>query len=399
MEGATFVITSLQTWEMGMGTTIRNFTLELSKKNRVIYINTPLDHATWLRNKLNHREDYRLDVIRKKTSPLRKINENLWVLDFPFMASSINKIPSPFLFDYFNRINNKHIGKYIKEQLHNLGINDFLLFIDTDIYRSFYLKELLKPRLSIYYRRDYIIGVSYWKKHGSRLEPLLAAKSDLVLCNSRLFCEELKKYNTEVYLLETGVNLDLYNAEKVYQIPIDIKDIPHPIIGYVGSIFSLRLDENLLCALAEKRQNYSFLFIGPEDEVFKQSKLHKMENVYFTGTRPMSELPAYVSAFDVCINPQKVNEITIGNYPLKIDEYLALGKPVVATETPIMKDVFKDQVHLAKNTEEYLTLLDLGVKESNDPDLKKTRICFAMTHSWKNRVNILYDILSSRFFR
>ena len=70
MEGATFVITSLQTWEMGMGTTIRNFTLELSKKNRVIYINTPLDHATLLRSKLNNKEDNILDVIREKASPM-----------------------------------------------------------------------------------------------------------------------------------------------------------------------------------------------------------------------------------------------------------------------------------------------------------------------------------------
>lgn len=394
MEGATFVITSLQTWEMGMGTTIRNFTLELSKKNRVIYINTPLDHATWLRSKLNHKEDHRLDVIRKKASPMRKIKENLWVLDFPFMVYSINKIPSPFLFDFFNRINNKRIGKYIRKQLHELNFDDFLLFIDTDIYRSFYLKEFLKPRLSIYYRRDYVIGVAYWRKHGGRLEPLLAAKSDIVLGNSQLFCEELRKYNPKTYLLETGVNLDLYNAEKVYPIPIDIKDILHPIIGYVGSIFSLRLDENLLCSLAEKRQNYSFLFIGPEDEEFKGSSLHKMKNVFFIGARPMNDLPAYVSAFDVCINPQKVNEITIGNYPLKIDEYLALGKPVVATETPIMKDVFKDQVHLAKNVEEYLTLLDLGVKESNNSDLRKIRVRFARTHSWENRVSTLYDILS-----
>lgn len=43
-----------------------------------------------------------------------------------------------------------------------------------------------------------------------------------------------------------------------------------------------------------------------------------------------------MSHFDVCMNPQLVNEITIGNYPRKVDEYLALGKPVIATKTLTM---------------------------------------------------------------
>ena len=55
---------------------------------------------------------------------------------------------------------------------------------------------------------------------------------------------------------------------------------------------------------------------------------------------------------DVCINPQKVNPITDGNYPLKIDEYLAMGKPVVATRTHTMEDVFASHTHLASSIEE-----------------------------------------------
>ncbi|MCE5175165.1 MAG: glycosyltransferase [Bacteroidales bacterium] len=396
MERQDFIITSLQSWEIGIGTTIRNFTLEISKQNRVLYINTPLDHSSWIRKGRHHAKDFRMDVINRKISPLRKINDNLWVLDFPFMVYSINKIPFPSVFDFFNKKNNRKIAKFINKYVEFLNFKDYTLFIDNDIYRSLYLKELLHPRLSIYYRRDYIIGVSYWKRHGSRLEPKIIAKSDIAMGNSTIFCEELKKYNSSVYLLETGVNLDLYDAQKKYQRPLDIEHIPHPIIGYVGSIFNLRLDEDLICIIAEKRPDYSFVLTGPEDDCFKKSRLHQMKNVFFTGPHQLNELPAYVYAFDVCINPQRINEITIGNYPLKIDEYLALGKPVVATNTPLMNEVFKDQVHLAKNAEEYLTFIDKGIEESKNPDLKIQRIEFAQTHSWENRVKILYKIIFAK---
>ena len=393
MRNQNFLITCMQLWETEIGTTIRNMALELSNQNKVLYINTPMDHSTWLRKRRLGVSDHRMDVINKKRPPLRSINNNLLVLDFPFMVYSINKIPFNFLFDFFNKINNRKIAKFIQKETKALKFDNYIHFIDNDIYRSLYLKEFLSPHLSIYYRRDYVIGQSYWKRHGTRLEPEIIAKSDLVMANSTLFCEEIEKYNPNVYLLETGVNLELYDAAKDYQVPEDLKSIPRPIAGYVGSIDSTRLDEDLMCQMAEKRPEYSFVLTGPEDDSFSKSRLHQMKNVFFTGSRKLDELPIYISAFDICLNPQKINEITQGNYPLKIDEYLALGKPVVATTTHIMNEVFKEQVHLAESAEDNLKQIDLAIKESIDEILKSQRIRFAQTHSWASRINQMYKII------
>jgi len=193
--------------------------------------------------------------------------------------------------------------------------------------------------------------------------------------------------------LETGVNLDLYNAAKDYQQPEDLKNVPKPLIGYVGSIDSTRLDEELMCQMAEKRPDYSYVLTGPEDDLFKKSRLHQLKNVFFTGSKKLEELPVYISAFDVCLNPQKVNEITLGNYPLKIDEYLALGKPVVATTTHIMNEVFKEQVHLAEGVEDNLKAIDNALSETKDENLREKRIKFAYTHSWAARIDQMYKII------
>lgn len=64
-----------------------------------------------------------------------------------------------------------------------------------------------------------------------------------------------------------------------------MKHIPLPVIGYVGTINSTRLDSDLLLRIAEKRPAYSFVFTGPEDEVFSKHPIHKLSNVYFLGEK------------------------------------------------------------------------------------------------------------------
>ncbi len=102
----------------------------------------------------------------------------------------------------------------------------------------------------------------------------------------------------------------------------------------------------------------------------------------------MNELPKYLNAFDVAINPQALNPLTIGNYPRKIDEYLAMGKPVVATKTETM-NVFKHFCYLAYYKEEYVELIDKALRENNK-QAEEDRIAFASSHTWENNVNEIY---------
>lgn len=395
MENRDFVITSLQSWDMEIGSTIKNTAIEIARNNRVLYINAPMDHATWLRGKKDRIYRQRIDVIRKHTPHIRKINENFWVADCPFMVYSVNKLPTPGLFDFFNKLNNKKIGYHILSVLHQLDFKNVIHLIDTDIYRSQYLKEIIRPAVSVYYCRDFVIGMDYWRKNGSRLEPLLAAKSDIVLANSTYFAERFKQYNPNTYPIETGVDLQLYDASITRECPGDMQAVPRPVIGYVGFITGIRLDSNLLYEIAKERPRYSFVLVGPEDELFAQHRLHTLNNVHFLGKKEVHELPGYIQHFDVCINPQLVNDITIGNYPLKIDEYLAMGKPTVATSTHTMRDIFSEQVHLASDKTEYLLAIDRALTETTDTEKKERRILFARSHSWANSVNKIYRIIET----
>ena len=128
--------------------------------------------------------------------------------------------------------------------------------------------------------------------------------------------------------------------------------------------------------------------IGGEDKVFASHALHALNNVFFLGSIPKHTVPTYMSALDVCLNPQVLNEITNGNYPRKVDEYLALGKPVIATRTATM-DLFKDHVYLCSNVSDYREAVEKALLDISD-EKNRQRILFAQSHSWKNNVDNIY---------
>lgn len=76
----------------------------------------------------------------------------------------LNRIPFTWAFDKVNKINNQKIAAGILKAAESLKFRNFIHLIDTDIYRSQYLKDMLHPILSIYYCRDFVVGVDYWKK-------------------------------------------------------------------------------------------------------------------------------------------------------------------------------------------------------------------------------------------
>ena len=219
------------------------------------------------------------------------------------------------------------------------------------------------------------------------------AKYNAVAANSTYLAEYARQYNPDSYYVGQGCDLSLFGSGSEIDTPSDIADLKgkKPIIGYVGAILSLRLDVEVLEHIALERPDWQLLLVGPEDEVFKNSRLHILPNVRFTGSRKGTELPAYINSFDVCINPQVLNQVTIGNYPRKVDEYLAMGKPVVATKTKAM-EVFAEHCLLAENKEQYITCIAEALATDSE-EKQALRMQFASGHTWENNAEEIYKVL------
>ena len=382
------VIISLQAWDMAIGGNCRDIAKEFSRNNRVLYINSPLDRSTLWRERRTPLVEKRVEILKGRSDDLVRVEENLWTLYPKTLLESISRIPSRWMFDIGNRINNRRLAEEIKSAIRRLGFRDIILFNDNNMYRGFYLKELLNPRLYVYYSRDNLLAIDFWKLHGKRIEPLLMKKADLVVSNSTYLTNIARKYNPNSIYAGQGCDLSMYDEKKIFTVPEDIVSIPYPVIGYSGVLFSLRLDIEIIRYLARQNPRWNVVLIGPEDDDFRNSGLHSFSNVHFLGNKRPEELPAYVSHFDVAINPQKLNELTIGNYPRKIDEYLAMGKPVVATKTEAMS-AFSEFCSLAENKEEFSLNIENALLDDS-PVRETERQVFTREHTWEKSVEKIY---------
>lgn len=213
--------------------------------------------------------------------------------------------------------------------------------------------------------------------------------ADLVVNNSTLYAEYGAQFNKHSYMVGQGCDTSLFNdLERNIVASKDLEELSKPIIGYVGFLSSRRLSIEIIEHMAITKPAWSIVLVGPEDDNFKASNLHNLMNVHFLGSRDSSELPNYIKGFDIAINPQLINDATIGNYPRKIDEYLAMGKPTLASATKAM-DYFKDYTYLGVTKEDYVALAEKALKE-NTEDLEMKRRAYGTSHSWENNVKEIY---------
>lgn len=391
MKDQDIVMIGQQAWDLGIGSNAHNIAAEFALHNRVLYVNPPLDVKTLLTGWKDLKVRKRVRGILGLQEKLCQVSKNLWVYTPGILALSINWLPSRLLFKFFNRFNNFLFSRSIRQAATLLGMKHFVLFNDSLMFLGLEQKQRLRPLTYIYYIRDYLIVQDYFKRHGIEAEKKLIKTADVVVANSSFLAGYGARYNPQAYDVGQGCELEIFDPRAGHLPPADLANLPRPIVGYVGNLTAERLDINLLVKVALAKPDWSLVLVGFEDQAFAESPLHKIHNVYFTGAKSPRQLPAYMAYFDVCINPQLVNDLTIGNYPRKVDEYLAMGKPVVATQTEAMK-IFRERVYLGLTAADYVALLQQALAE-HDACRREKNIAFAKSHTWQASVAAIYNSL------
>ena len=238
----------------------------------------------------------------------------------------------------------------------------------------------LDERLVIYHAVDeysaYASGYADADRRSQTIKDMEAnaiAKSDMVFVTSPALYESKRHLHPSITLVENGVDYELFanpNPESSY--PIDLLDIPHPLIGYVG-VINEKLNLELLTTVARKQ---------PQLE-----RLRSLPNVHLTGRKPVDLLPRYIHAFDVCLIPYKRNEWTRNISPLKLYEYLAAGVPIVSTGIPATEK-FTDTVWLACDPDAFSQAISQAL-DADSPERRRKQQALAKDHTWDRRVEML----------
>jgi len=285
----------------------------------------------------------------------------------------INWIKNKTLFKWMAKLNGLILKRQIKRLVKKNQLENSIL---VNAFNPIYGTETLsawQSRKSFYYCYDEISGTDWSGKHGTDFEKKFLQMVDEVIVTSPKLLNTKSKFNNNTKLVPNGVNLDIFQPKI---------GTPHSgSIGYVGAIDN-RIDVELINKLSEKFPEKTFDFYGPlklDKDIFTSP------NIQFHGAIPQEQLPEKISNMDVCLIPFIKNELTSAIYPLKANEYLAMGKPVVATNFADLSDfeniikIAKDHLAFEEAVEASLTIQELGVQHD--------RTSFAQQNSWENRAS------------
>ena len=259
----------LQPWDIEIGSNFKNIAIEISRTNKVLYVNRPLDRINYYKNRSDKKVKARIESIKQNKNRLTEVEKNLWVLNPRIILESINLLPPGFLYNYLNKRNNKKIAFEILSSAKQLNFKEIILIVDNDFFNGLYLKEYIKPNVFIYYVRDYLLSQNYFKKHGEKAEPIIMQKADAVVANSAYLNDYANKYNNSTDIGQ-GCDVDDFVDEN-QNVPADMIHLHGPKIGYCGMLTATRLDIDLLKFIAKEKPGWNIILVGPQDNDFKSA--------------------------------------------------------------------------------------------------------------------------------
>ena len=199
----------------------------------------------------------------------------------------------------------------------------------------------------------------------------LLLRADLVFTSSKRLLEEAEGRGAKrVFLLPNGVDIGHWRAGKRGELRGRL-GVNGPIVGYFGTI-SEWMDGDLIREMALKRPGWNFVFIGPRADGGSLDHVFRPHNVFHVSQVNYALLPRLANDFDLCWMPFKINSLTEAINPVKIYEYLAMGKPVVSPPFPDLLGL-EGLVHFARSKEEWINGLEKGLLEVNMAEAKRRR--------------------------
>lgn len=370
LSGHDIVCISTQDWD-DLWTRKQRFMSRLARQdNRVLYVEQHMHLAGYVKH---FKSDWRR--IAAWLEGPREVANNLYIYGLPIVLPFFQMAP------WINGVNYWVIISVLRKQLLSLGFRNPILW--TYAPYSDRLVGKLGEKFVIYECVDEFSASKGLIKGEvvQLLERRLIEKSDLVIVTAQTLFDSKKLMAKNIFLIPNGAEVEHFRKalSKDTLVPEEIAQIKRPIIGFLGSI-SYWIDIDLIQYIALSHNEWSIVMVGPVRT--NVSKITSLPNVHLLGRKDYQELPGYLKAFDVCVNPYILDGVAEGCSPLKLYEYLSTGKPIVSVDMPESRK-FEGLVRIAKSKELFVSEIDAALKE--DGILVKDRIKEAERNSWDER--------------
>ncbi|MFN0218017.1 MAG: glycosyltransferase [Hyphomicrobium sp.] len=218
----------------------------------------------------------------------------------------------------------------------------------------------------------------------------LKARADLVVyCNAELMAEERSSVRRQLFVSH-GVDFEMFAAagEGSAKEPDDVAALPRPRVGFIGGIDAHTFAPELLLETAKRLPDVTFVLIGgcslPDGWC-------RHENVKLLGRKPYEEVARYMAAMNALIMPWNGSDWIRACSPIKLKEYLAVGRPIVTTGFPALAP-YLDLVRTASNADQFAAALGLALSEPYNAVAARYRVA---TEGWDAKADLVEDALLS----
>lgn len=344
----------------------------------VLYVDPPVSCLSWLKNPAV--------AASMKPPRLRMVGEGL----ARFTPIVPPKPTHPAVAPIATRV----ARRQLRGAVHSLG-GSVKALISTWLFLDVY--GVCGEQRRVYWWSDDPVGAAtLWGNSADRLaaaDERLARASDLIVAVNEGATQRLRERGLPAAFVPNGCDSDLFADVDNVAAASDVR-LPSPIAAFVGHLNS-RTDLALLEGVADS--GMGLLLIGPKDSAFETERFARLvarSNVAYLGRRPFEQLPSYLKLVDVGLVPYGATEFNRWSFPMKTLEYLAAGRPVVATSLPATKWLNTDLVTLADTPGDFAASARQQAKLARQPELVARRRAFASKHSWADRAERLVQLLA-----
>ena len=296
----------------------------------------------------------------------------------------MNWISNPKVYDRVLEINARILKNSILSAMKKLNIENPVVLNAFQPAFGTKLLGQLHEKATYYFCYDELTEAKWCQKHLPNYEKDFLQKVKGAIVTSEGLKSNKIKNQPNTHLIQNGVEIEMFeNAVTT--------STRNNVVGYLGTIDD-RMDIEILTKAAEKYPHLEFVFIGRilDDRVFKA--LENFPNVKFVGSKKPTELGYYLENMQVGIIPFVKNGFTKNIYPMKINQYLAYGMPVVTTDFADLSD-FGNLIYYS-TADKFVNNLGSAIKEKENEKFSE-RVAFAMSNTWTNKAIKLSNILES----
>ncbi len=292
------------------------------------------------------------------------------------------------------RINRILLTRALRRWMRAVGVGRPIVwtFLPTPLVRE--IMAHLDPIVSLYYCIDDFASSSRAARRITEHEQQMFRDVDLVFVTSEKLRQRASKFSRSVHLFPFGVSFKKFEQvrEAPDQIPADLAALQRPVIGYVGGLHRW-IDFDMLAETARRMPDTSFALVGPLQG--DTAAIADLSNVHLLGKRAHEDIPLYIKGFDVGIVPYRSSEYTANVYPTKLNEYLAMGIPVVATDLPEVRRFnaeHGDNVVVVQDADQFVAALHDATRPATDGE-RRRRIDVARQNSWDARISCMMTLI------